>query len=153
MTRCSMVRMVASAVLAVSTAGLAAALTFAAPAAAKTSGVTCKHISGSGTLASLTNCSGASHTGGSGTLPLSNPSTIAWANGKTTTVSPFSQTLASPDESEKYSCPAGTTEYNLSGTVSADTTGVIPVGSTLSAEICFNSANMVANEKLTKFRI
>jgi hypothetical protein len=136
---------------------LATSLTMAVaatPASATTAVVVCKQLVGNLGGATLSNCSDIANTGGSGTLPFSTPSKITWANGNTTTLNPFGSVMVTSDENETGTCAATTTEYRLVGKVSADTTGSIPVGSKVSAEICVDfTHNKVTNEPGAKFKI
>jgi len=139
--------------LAVPSTTLAAALPFAQPASARGAVVTCKHLKGDILTVSLTGCSDFGNTGGSGILPMTDPNaTITWATGLYTTMT-FGGFLVSQDETERYSCPTGSTEFQESGTVTADATGSIPVGSTFSVELCVIPTNVVVNEKGSKPKI
>jgi len=138
--------------VAVPTTSLAVTLSFAGPASAKAGSVTCKHLSGDPLTTSLTGCSHAASTGGSGTFLMTDSATITWANGKTTSTS-LGASQATIDETERYSCPAGSTEFVFSGIVFADTTGSIAIGSALSVEICLIPTSIVVNEKGSKLRV
>jgi hypothetical protein len=71
--------------------------------------------------------------------------TITWANGKTTTVT-LSISTTETDATEVKVCPAGTTEYEETGFVTADTTGSAPVGRAAKGEVCISDAS--ANTRL-----
>jgi hypothetical protein len=115
--------------------------------------VTCKHLSGDILTVSLTGCSDFGNTGGSGILPMTDPTaTISWATGLYTTMT-FGATLIGQDETERYSCRMGSTEFEESGTVTADAMGSIPVGSRFSVELCLIPTNVVVNEKGSKPKI
>jgi len=129
-----------------------ATLTVAATpvSAATTTIVACKSLVGNLKNATLSHCSDVANTGGSGRFPFATPSTITWANGKTTTLNPFKPHPVTSG----VTCAPTTTEYRLLGKVSADTTGSIPVGSKITAEICVDFANHhVTNVPGTKFKI
>jgi hypothetical protein len=141
---------------AVAVAGLvsiAGVVTFALPAQAAFVGIKCKTLTGTTTTTvTLSSCSG--NTGGS-SIPLSVASlgtggTITWTNGKTTTLGTptiSAETDASKD-ALKGSCPAGTTETEAKGAVTADTTGSAPVPGKYSLEVCVNgTTNAITNEK------
>jgi hypothetical protein len=120
-----------------------------ASAASPHNGTSCTTLSGDLAEATLSGCSDVANTGGSGTLPFADKSKIKWANGKTTTLSPFSAT-----EVSGTLCPSSATEYRLSGTVSKDTTGSIPVGDTASGLVCVNmTRETVVNAPGKKFKI
>ena len=95
----------------------------------------------------LGNCS-PKITGGSGTWDYN---TITWANGKTTSTSVTVTPVTGSDEREKKSCPSGEQEYILSGTVTADTTGRIPVGGPIDGEACQNMYQAESNERGNRF--
>ena len=97
-------------------------------------------------------CSNAKATGGAGTMPFdfdspySGPVAITWHNGKSTTVNWSWALDLLPDEHESkaHSCttiPPGWSyagsETDFNGTVTADTTGAFPVGSSVSGELCW----------------
>jgi hypothetical protein len=130
---------------------LAVTFCLAGPAAAASpdSGTSCTTLSGTLAEATLSGCSDAANTGGSGQLPFADKSKIKWANGKTTTLSPFTATEVSGSL-----CASDATEYKLSGTVSKDTTGSIPVGYKASGLVCVNmTEDTVVNAPGKKFKI
>ena len=101
--------------------------------------VKCSTLTGTvGTTGNISGCNG--NTGGSGSFPAvpSSSATLTWANGKTTTAS-FNYTTVS---SSSQTCPSADTEYKITGTVSADTTGSIPVGSGLKGFVCLNGSSL-----------
>jgi hypothetical protein len=122
----------------------AATLVFAGVASASSSTkastsypVKCKKLTGTvGTTGTITSCNG--NTGGSGSFPAvpASSATVTWANGDTTTAS-FNYAEVS---SSKQTCPSKDSEYEITGTVSADTTGSIPVGSGLKGYVCLSSS-------------
>jgi hypothetical protein len=136
---------------------LASTLVLASPASARTPGVTCKVLTGDVSVGTLSSCNHAKQTGGGGSWPeASGTSTITWSSGKTTVVSQTATLVTSGDEKEGKTkvCPSGSAEYNIAGTVTADTTGVIPVGSEISAEVCLDfSVFTVINEPGSKFKV
>jgi hypothetical protein len=101
---------------------------------ATTNGVACKTLTGIPARAKLSGCNDAAGTGGAGHFGLKNPTTIKWANGDTTTISPFSATAVPKGKL----CAPGDEEFTLSGTVSADTTGTIGVGGKVVGVECAN---------------
>jgi hypothetical protein len=113
----------------------------AGPVAAKTpKGITCTKLSGSVNLTTgvdktnLSGCSG--KTGGSGKSKgsvSSTSSTLKWVNGKSTT---FTETVAGGS-----GCASGDIAEQISGDVTADSTGSTSDGATVSATICFNTSS------------
>jgi len=102
----------------------------------------------------LGKCSNRKATGGSGQMPGNSyappfgSSTITWGNGKTTTADWTWNYYNVPDEHEAlaHSCAAPAliagwsyvpVEVAYTGTVTADTTGGFPVGSSVSGEVCW----------------
>jgi len=96
-------------------------------------------------------CSNPKVTGGSGSFDFTGgftlPTTIDWANGKATTVAWTSTQVTGPDEREgkAKSCLVsplmahdGVIEYDVTGTVTSDNTGGLPVRSTATAEECLD---------------
>jgi hypothetical protein len=121
----------------------AATLAFAGAASASSPKlsypVKCHALTGTvGATGTISGCNGT--TGGSGTFPAvpSSSATVTWANGKTTTAS-FNYSQVS---SSTQTCPSSDSEYKITGTVSADTTGSIPVGSGLKGYVCLNGASL-----------
>jgi YVTN family beta-propeller protein len=101
-----------------------------------------------GETGTFSHCGDRANTGGSGTMPLDSTTggTITWASppgAQGTTSISFTLTAVGgsgqpTDEHEPESCPTGSQEDELAGTVQADTgKGVsIPVGGTVTAEVC-----------------
>jgi hypothetical protein len=114
------------------------------------SGAVCTTISGILARAKLFSCTDAAGTGGSGHFRFQDPTTIKWANGDTTTVSPFSATAVPNGKL----CAAGSEEFTLSGTVSADTTGTIEIEGKVSGVACVNQkTNTIVNARGKKFKV
>ena len=132
--------------------GLVGSLSLVGTAGA-TAILTCK-FTGNVSTVTLSGCSNRAATGGQGTMQTRNDTTIAWANGKTTSIA-WSATQVTQDENESLSCPSGpnNSELKISGNVTADTTGSIAVGSALVAEVCFGSSGSLTTEPGTKFSI
>jgi hypothetical protein len=139
--------------VAVAVAATLGVVTFVGPASAAGLKIKCTHLTGNlnGTL-TLSGCNG--NTGGSSMpLPafqfLGGGGTITWLNGKLTTV-----TLAATGETETDpaggSCPAGSSEIQSKGTVTADDTGSAPVGGVAKGEVC-DTANNLVLEALSAF--
>jgi len=150
------VRLTLAVGVALPAAALASTLVLASPASAKTPGVTCKVLTGDVSVGTLSSCNHAKQTGSGGSWPESGASTITWSSGKTTDVSQTFTLVTSGDEKEGKTkvCPSGSGEYDIAGTVTADTTGVIPVGSEISAEVCLDfSVFTVINEPGSKFKV
>jgi hypothetical protein len=113
----------------------------AAPAGAAVGTIKCTKLTG--TIASgitLSGCNG--NTGGASQLiPATNlvgGGTITWVNGQTTTVT-LNATAGESDSDLRGTCSATTTEYEATGTVTADTTGSAIVGGKAKAEACLNT--------------
>ena len=66
----------------------------------------------------------------------------------TTAVKKFNLMGATPSR-----CPKGTSEFHLAGTVSSDTTHKIPVGSKMSADVCWTQATGEALLKGTVLKL
>jgi hypothetical protein len=101
--------------------------------------VKCSHLTGTvGATGKISGCNG--NTGGSGSFPAvpSSSATVTWANGKTTKAS-FNYATVS---SSAQTCPSSDSEYKITGTVSADTTGSIPVGSGLKGFVCLSGNSL-----------
>jgi hypothetical protein len=132
-----------SRLLAVGALAGAAALT-SAPFVGSASPVTqivCKKLTGNiATTVTLSACTSAA-TGGSSkpiqATALASGGTINWVNGKSTTVT-LSISQTEKDGTETQVCPAGTSEYEAKGKVTADNTGFAPVGGVAKAEACVN---------------
>ena len=129
-----------------------AGLTLAAPAGAsatKTKAIHCTSLTGNiATTVTLSGCSG--NTGGSSqpiaSTALATGGTVNWASGKTTTV-----TLSVKQKGKK--CPAGSSEYQAKGSVTADTTGSATVGGAAKATACVNAAGAISLVPGTKATI
>ncbi len=135
-------------VIPISVGTLAFATTASASAPAKSFPVKCTSASGSlGGTGMISGCSDTANTGGSGSFPTTGaqPVVFTWATGKTTTAT-TSDSVVSPD-----ACAAGDTEYKISGTVTADTTGSIPVGSGVKGKVCVSAVTIVG--LVGKFKI
>jgi hypothetical protein len=109
--------------------------------------VTCSMTGGSqnGTP-SLFGCSQQTATGGDGTIigpaPFfsgHNTGTVNWDNLSTSQANTTKIKVRTKVVKKKSHCPAGTTELKVSGTVVADTTGVISVHGHVSANLCLSS--------------
>jgi hypothetical protein len=117
-------------------------LTMAGSASASGPQIKCSTVKGNlSSTVKLSHCNG--NTGGASMalMPdnyLSGPGVITWVNGEATTVS-----LTSISNGAQGTCPAGTTEYNVAGTVTADTTGSAPVGGKLKASVCLHSTGAI----------
>jgi hypothetical protein len=111
-----------------------------------------KCISLTGTIGETGTISGCTEsiTGGSGTFSTADtsPATITWENGETTTVTfnnKRSGTLC-------QAAHMGTT-YKITGTVTADTTGSITVGSTIKGAVCLHSKTTLSLAPKTTLKI
>ena len=129
-----------SRLLAVGALAGAASLTFVGSASPVTQ-IVCKKLTGNiATTVTLSGCTSAA-TGGSSqpiqATSLASGGTINWVNGKSTTVT-LSVSQTEHDGTETQVCPAGTSEYEAKGKVTADTTGFAPVGGVAKAEACVN---------------
>jgi hypothetical protein len=126
----------AAAVLGAATLG---AVAFGGPASAVTK-IKCTTLSGTGVSATLSHCTG--NTGGGSGLLLfpfePGPGTITWLNGKSTSGT-ITVGSTEHDTDLRGTCPAGTTEFESTGTVTADTTGSAPVGGIIKGEACYNA--------------
>jgi hypothetical protein len=140
-------RVAAVAALVVGAALSASALSGAA--SATTSAIHCGKLTGNvASTVTLSLCNG--NTGGASKAmtvsTVAQNGVITWANGKTTTVHLRPPTTTETDPTETKSCAAGTTEYELHGTVVADTTGSATVGHGFHAEVCVDASNNVTLE-------
>ena len=141
MRRLVPVRLVTAVALVVT--GSVAAGAFTSPASAATPKTTCAVVSisvkGSGTLSK---CTGASYTGGSGKLVVNikkspYPATVTWNKTGTTTAS---LKYGGLPKGAKNVCPAGTSEIVVTGTVTGGTGKAvksIPKGSKVSGNLCY----------------
>jgi len=117
------------------------------PSAAAASNQTCAKASGnaSGNLV-LTKCSGGLGKGSAKATSLATGGTINWTQGATT----FTGT---PKATGRGSCPKGSTEYIFTGTVTADTSGKVKVGSVVSGKACLSKKGTISLLKHTKFTL
>lgn len=127
-------------------AGSASVATFAGPASAVLPSIKCAALTGNiTTTVKLSKCTG--NTGkASKPIPATQLTTggkITWVNGKTTTV-----TLSVKQQGT--ACPAGSTEYQATGKVTADTTGSAAVGGKAKANACVDAAGKVTLAPGTK---
>jgi hypothetical protein len=136
------------AVVAVAGSAAIATVPFAGPASAATLSIKCSSLKGNiGTTVTASKCSG--NTGKASkaikaTL-LASGGKITWVNGKTTTVKLTVKAGGT-------ACPAGSSEYVATGTVTADTTGSATVGGKVKGSACVDSAGnltLVPGTKLT----
>jgi hypothetical protein len=138
---------------------IAGVVTFASPAWATFVGIKCSSVSGSsatGGTVTLSGCNG--NTGGASQAePVSTlltGGTITWLNGKTTTFGTPTISSTETDSDVGGTCPAGTSEVQVTGNVTADTTGSAPVPGKYKMEICANSTTMAfKNEPGSKAKI
>jgi len=127
----------------VATVAFSAAM--AAPAGASASVQSCAKASGnaSGNLV-LTKCTGGLGKGSAKATSLAAGGTIKWTNGTTT----FTGT---PKASGRGVCPKGSTEYVFTGTVTADTSGKVKVGSHVLGKACLSAKGSISLVKHSKF--
>ena len=136
-------RVLASAVLA---GTMVAALS--SPAFAAKPGIACKVITGNVTSSvKFKKCTGNTG-GGSKAFPAASLTggTVKWLNGKKTTVA---LTITSGDPAR---CAAGTSEYDVVGSTTADTTGSAKIGGAVKASVCVTGTgdvSLAAGTKLT----
>ena len=128
--------------VAAATVGLAGSAGASAP-------VSCTKVTGTttGTL-TFKGCG----TLGKGSAPaasLGTGGTITW-KGKKSGTTTFSVTVSSPGQG---GCKAGSTEYDATGTVSADTSGKVGVGSAVSGRACVDASGNVTLVKHTVFAL
>lgn len=118
--------------------------------AKKAKKIKCKTLNLNATSGAVTigKCSDPKNTGKSGTIPnaavLASGGTavISWANGGTSTV-----VFAAPVVSSPGACPAGDTEFSVSGSVTAGTppsVNSIPVGDTVTGNACLTPAGALS---------
>jgi len=79
---------------------------------------------------------------------LASGGTITWKKHKGTTT--FSATVTSPGQG---ACSAGSTEYDATGTVTADTSGKVTVGGAVSGQACVSGTGKVSLVKHTVFTL
>ena len=130
-------------------AGSASVATFAGSASAAVPSIKCASLTGNiATTVKLSKCKG--NTGkASQPIPATQLATggkITWVNGKTTTV-----TLSVKQQGT--ACAAGSTEYQATGKVTADTTGSATVGGKVKALACVDAAGNVTLAPGTKASI
>jgi hypothetical protein len=119
--------------------------------------IKCKLVTGNlSTTVTLSNCSG--NTGGaSQPIPssaLQTGGTITWVNGQTTTVTLTVAVGVENDPGELKDCPVTSLEAEVTGTVTADTTGSAKVGGKVKAEACVdNTTGDITREPGTKLVI
>jgi hypothetical protein len=121
-------------------AGTLGAISFAGPTSAAVGTIKCTKLVGSiTTTVTLSGCNG--NTGGSSMpIPSTNLTTggpIPWVNGQTTTVT-LTANAAETDTDLGGTCTSAATEFEVTGTVTADTTGSAIVGGKVKAEACVN---------------
>ncbi len=96
--------------------------------------VVCTHLEGTATneTAKITGCSAAS-TGGKGAVTdfLPGGGDVTWANGSTTD---YTSTATMPT----LGCPAGSSLFEIVGSVTATTNASTPVGQVVKMNICYN---------------
>ncbi|HXW39319.1 MAG TPA: hypothetical protein VEJ44_06455 [Acidimicrobiales bacterium] len=130
---------------------LTASLVLAGPAGAAQPRTFCERwVAADLESGTFSGCDHGAATGGSGTAAVHPPAdvlVISWASGKTTDVDDLSITPASPGEPGGRPCPPSTSEYEWHGTISADTTGAIPVGGSLSGDVCIDFTNGTSSNK------
>jgi len=127
----------AAAILGAATFG---AISFAGPTSAAVGTIKCLKLTGNiNTTVTLSSCNG--NTGGaSNAIPatsLATGGTIPWVNGQSTTVT-LTANQTESDGDVAGTCSATTTEFEATGTVTADTTGSAIVGGKAKAEACVN---------------
>jgi hypothetical protein len=130
-------------------AGSASVAVFAGPASAVTKSIKCSSLTGNiSSTVTLAGCTG--NTGkASMAMPataLASGGTINWVNGKSTTV-----TLTVKQKGT--ACPAGSSEYQATGKVTADTTGSATVGGAASAKVCVSATGAITLVPKTKATI
>lgn len=111
--------------------------------------VSCSKVSGTetGTL-TFKGCG----TLGKGSAPaasLASGGTITW-KGKKSGTTTFSVTVSSPGQG---GCVAGSTEYDATGTVTADTSGKVGIGSAVSGRACVSGSGKITLVKHTVFAL
>jgi hypothetical protein len=144
-----------AAVAGVVSASFAGVFVIAGPASATFVGIKCAHLTGNvSSTFTLSGCNG--NTGGA-SQPVANLATggpITWVNGKSTTFGKPTISSTEHDADPKGKCPAGTAESEVSGAVTADTTGSAPVPGKYKLEVCLNSTTgAVTNEPGSKIKI
>ena len=111
------------------------AISFAGPTNAAVGTIKCTTLTGNlTTTVTLSGCNG--NTGGA----------IPWVNGQTTTVTLTPNIGVESDADLLGSCSSSATEVEVTGTVTADTTGSAIVGGKVKVEACLN--NTTQNIKL-----
>jgi hypothetical protein len=125
------------------------AISFAGPTNAAVGTIKCTTLTGNlTTTVTLSGCNG--NTGGASMpIPATNLATggaIPWVNGQTTTVTLTPNIGVESDADLLGSCSSSATEVEVTGTVTADTTGSAIVGGKVKVEACLN--NTTQNIKL-----
>jgi len=146
--------------VAVAGAATLGSLSFGGPAGAVILKIKCTQLTGnfSGmTTMTLSGCTG--NTGGA-SMPitpaltfLESGGTVTWVNGKKTTVTMAGTGNETDTDAAGGSCPAGSSEIESKGTVTADNTGSAPVGGVAKGEVCedLSTANLTL-EPLSAFK-
>ena len=117
---------------------------FAGPAGASPSVQSCAKASGTETgNLTLSKCSGGLGKGSAKATSLATGGTIKWSKGATT--------FTGTPKSGRGACSKGSTEYIFTGTVTADTSGKVAVGSTVSGKACVSPKGAISFVKHTKF--
>jgi hypothetical protein len=126
-----------------------AATSFSGSASAVTTlKIKCTTLTGTVGMGGNLNFSGCSgNTGGSGSAAALLPQVgINWANGKST-VANMTNNGSETDLDPHGTCPTGTTEEEVKGTVTSDSTGSAPVGGLAFFELCVSTTtNNTFNE-------
>jgi hypothetical protein len=154
MLRSRSIRAAAAAVAATASLGTLAVAGLAAPSYASGSQIKCTTVAGNAnSTITLSGCTG--NTGGS-SKPIPAGSFISggkikWVNGTSTTVT-IASSSTETDTTETAVCPAGTSEVEAKGKVTADTTGSAPVGGAAKGEVCVDPNLNVSNEPGSVFK-
>jgi hypothetical protein len=152
-------------VVAIASAGVVAAVSFAGSAsAAPRTVVTCAHLNAPAPTTNtakgaLSGCTVPKATGGKGKMVADiagGTAVITWNKTGTTSLT-FTEAAASkPDEKETHGCPTHTTEIVATGSVTGGTGAAgkaIAAGSSVSAEVCVTAKGVITNEPGTKMSI
>jgi len=111
--------------------------------------VSCTKVTGTVTgNITLKGCSAGLGKGSAPAASLASGGTITWKSHKGTTT--FSATVTSPGQG---ACSAGSTEYDATGTVTADTSGKVTVGGAVSGRGCVSGSGKVSLVKHTVFTL
>jgi hypothetical protein len=129
-----------------------AGIAFAGPASAGPYPLTCTKLVASPTAltGTVSGCTVAV-SGGSGKLSHFLPSggQIAWKNGTSTT---YKSTASGESDTDHTPCPAGSSEVEVRGSVTASTNSHLPKGDPVTFEVCVTRTKIV-NEKGSTFNI